>query len=105
VRRSLGATKQRIYAIVLTESALICGFGGVYGGVIGWMVFASHSAWKWIERDIRNIAPWYTYAIPALPLAGMLLLAVALGVAGSLQGAAVAAKADPAEVLAGKDVV
>ena len=43
-----GATRARLYAIVLTESALMCGFGCVYGGAAGWMVFASFSAEKWI---------------------------------------------------------
>ena len=98
VRRALGATKQRIYAIVLMESALICGFGCLYGGIIGWMVFASFSAEKWILRDI-----WY--AVPLLPLGAMCLFVIALGVVGSLQGAAIAAGANPAEALARKDVV
>ena len=105
VRRALGATKQRIYAIVLMESALICGFGCLYGGIIGWMIFASFSASKWIAQDIMNIAPWYVYAIPALPLGAMCLFVVASGVVGSLQGAAIAAKANPADVLSRKDVV
>ena len=105
VRRALGATKQRIYAIVLMESALICGFGCFYGGTIGWMIFASFSAWKWIEADIRTPGVWVSYAIPALPLGAMFLFVIASGVVGSLQGAAVAAKADPAEVLAGQEVV
>jgi len=98
VRRALGATKQRIYAIVLMESALICGFGCFYGGIIGWMTFASFSAERWILRDI-----WY--AVPLLPLGAMCLFVIALGVVGSLQGAAIAAGANPAEVLARKDVV
>ncbi len=105
VRRALGATRQRIYAVVLMESALVCGFGCLYGTIIGWMIFASHSAWKWIAADIRTPGVWVSYAIPALPLGAMLLFVVALGVVGSLQGAAVAAKASPAEVLAKKDVV
>ncbi len=98
MRRALGATKFRIYAIVLTESALICGFGCFYGGAIGWMIFASFSAQMWIGIDI-----WY--ALPLLPLGTMFLFVIALGIAGSLQAAAIAAKANPAEVLARKDVV
>ena len=105
VRRALGATKQRIYAIVLMESALICGFGCLYGGIIGWMIFASFSAPKWIAADIRAPGVWVSYTIPALPLAAMFLFVIAFGVVGSLQGAAVAAKANPAEVLAREDVV
>jgi hypothetical protein len=105
VRRALGATKQRIYAIVLMESALICGFGCLYGGIIGWMIFASFSAWKWIAAEIRTPGVWMSYAIPAVPLAAMFLFVIAIGVAGSLQGAAVAAKTDPAKALCGKEVV
>ena len=98
VRRALGATKQRIYAVVLMESALICGFGGLYGGAIGWMIFASFSATRWILRGLG-------FALPVLPLAALLVCVIALGIAGSLQGAAVAARADPAEVLARREVV
>jgi hypothetical protein len=105
MRRALGATRQRIYAIVLMESALICAFGCFYGGIIGWMIFASFSAPKWIAADIRTPGIWTSYTIPALPLAAMFLFVITIGVAGSLQGAAVAAQANPAEALAGKDVV
>ena len=105
VRRALGATTQRIYAIVLMESALICGFGCFYGGIIGWMIFASFSAWKWIAADIRTPGVWTSYAIPVLPLGALFLFVIASGVVGSLQGATVAAKANPAEVLGRTEVV
>lgn len=98
IRRALGASRQRIYAIVLMESSLICGFGCFYGGLIGWMIFASFSAWKWIERDARN-------AIPVLPLGAMFICVIMIGIVSSLQGAAIAANANPAEVLTRKDVV
>jgi hypothetical protein len=98
VRRALGATKQRICAVVLMESALICGFGCLYGGAVGWMVFATFSAEKWILHSL-----WY--ALPVLPLGAVFLAVTALGVAGSMQGAAVAGRANPAEVLARRDVV
>jgi ABC-type antimicrobial peptide transport system permease subunit len=98
VRRALGATKPRVYAIVLAESAILCAFGCFYGGLIGWMIFVTYSAEKWIERDFRlTVAP--------LPLAAMFLFVIALGIAGSLQGAATAAGSNPAEVLARKDLV
>ncbi len=105
LRRALGATKQRIYAIVLMESALICGFGCFYGALIGWIVFATYSAPKWLAADIVTPGVWAKYTIPVLPLAAMFLFVITLGTAGSLQGAAVAAKTNPAEVLARKDVV
>jgi hypothetical protein len=105
VRRALGATRQRICAIVLMESALICGFGCFYGGIIGWMIFASFSAPKWLAADIRTPGVWTSYTIPALPLAAMVLFVIMIGVAGSLQGAAIAANANPAEVLTRKEVV
>ena len=105
LRRALGATKQRIYAIVLMESALICGFGCCYGEIIGWMIFASFSAQKWLAADIRTPGVWASYAIPAQPLAAMFLFVTAFGLVGGLQGAAVAAKANPAEVLAREEVV
>jgi hypothetical protein len=98
VRRALGATKQRICAVVLIESALICGFGCLYGGAIGWMVFATFSAEKWILHSL-----WY--ALPVLPLGAVFLAVIALGVAGSVQGAAVAGRANPADVLARRDIV
>jgi ABC-type antimicrobial peptide transport system permease subunit len=105
MRRALGATKQRIYAIVLMESALICGFGCLYGGIIGWMVFASYSAPKWLAADIRTPGVWPSYTIPALPLAAMFLFVIVMGVAGSVQGAALAARANPGEVITRRDVV
>ncbi len=105
VRRALGATKQRIYAVVLMESALICAFGCIYGQIIGWMIFASFSAWKWIAAEIRTPGVWASYAIPALPLGAMFLFVIAFGIVGGLQGAAVAAKANPAEVLAREEAV
>jgi len=105
VRRAMGATKQRIYAIVLTESALVCSFGCFYGGLIGWLVFAAYSAPKWIAADIVTPGVWLSYTLPVLRLAAMFLFVVVLGTAGSLQGASVAAKADPAEVLTRREVV
>jgi putative ABC transport system permease protein len=105
VRRAFGATRQRIYAAVLMESAIICGFGGLYGGIIGWMIFASFSAPRWMAANIVTPGVWASYTIPALPLGAMLLFFVSLGVLGSLQGAAIAANANPAEVLGRKEVV
>jgi putative ABC transport system permease protein len=98
IRRALGATRARIYAIVLTEGAMLCGFGCFYGALIGWMIFATFTVMRWADRSVSTV-------LPIEALAALFGFVIAIGIVGSLQGAALAADANPAEILARKDSI
>jgi putative ABC transport system permease protein len=102
LRRAIGATIPRIYATVMLESVLLCGVGCLFGGGLGWSCFALLT-----KIANENAPPSAQIGLtPSIaPIAGIYLFVISLGVMAGLQAAAVAARANPAEILTRKEVV
>jgi putative ABC transport system permease protein len=99
LRRALGATRPRIYAAVLCESIVLLALGCLLGGAAG--------LWAFYKQLALLSSPTQTLDLgfPVLPLLALLGTVVSIGIAAGMQGAAMAAHANPAAVMNRKDAL
>jgi putative ABC transport system permease protein len=88
LRRALGATRRHVGVQFLAESLLLAGLGGAAGTLLGALVtigYATHEGWS--------------AALPAVALAGGVLVAIVAGGVAGLYPALRAARLSPTEAL------
>ncbi len=78
IMRALGAQRRTVFAIILTESILLCFGGGILGGLCGHaMIFA---AAPYVEASTGMIVnPWAFHPVEYVLLPGMVVLASLVG--------------------------
>jgi putative ABC transport system permease protein len=78
IMRALGAQRRTVFAIILTESILLCFGGGIIGGLCGHaMIFA---AAPYVEASTGMLMnPWAFHPAEFWLLPGMVLLASLVG--------------------------
>jgi len=97
IRSSLGATRSRLIAQMLTESLLLAAIGAIVGiglayGSIGWLSAA--------VRHLENPPPsWITFDVDALVLTVTVAATIAAAVASGLLPAWMSSRSNAAEVL------
>jgi ABC-type antimicrobial peptide transport system permease subunit len=96
--RALGCSRMRVYVTTVLESMLLCGVASAVGEGIGWALYDAAEAQTHAVMAIK-------LAAPLLPVAGIMVFTLLLGAIASLQAAAIAARANPAELLGRKEVV
>ncbi|HWK25884.1 MAG TPA: ABC transporter permease [Solirubrobacter sp.] len=90
LRRALGATRRHVGVQFLAESLLLAGAGGVFGTLLGALVTVGYA-----------LSEGWTPAVPAVALAGGVLVAVVAGGFAGLYPALRAARLSPTEALRG----
>lgn len=101
MRRALGASVARLYGTVILESVILCAMGCALGNLLGFMLFETFAVTMKVFLQARGVA----VSFPWQQLAMMMSFILIIGLLGGVQGAAVAAKVNPAEVLNRKDLV